>query len=254
MLSKIENFFKMASNLRLKSLLKFYRLKYLVKVDNTFHGFSLKNGLNVTVNKSEGDLTTLYEVFMDEDYKFGEDSNKEINILDIGANVGYFSMYVAKKFPNARVFAFEPFPKTYKRLNKHLEMNGLSKVKALNYAVSDFNGPSEFYAFEWSGCNTLIDGDYDKGQYETTTVECISFDKIAEITGADKIEYAKIDCEGSEYPIFLNSSDESIKSVRKYIMEVHDSDKYGINDLAVRLEKLGYTVRHTTNLLTAEQN
>src|SRR5206468_5436914 len=102
------------------------------KEDTQIHTIKLKNGLNLKVNKSSGDLTTLFEVFIDEDYKFNF-KNSYINILDIGANVGYFSLYAAKKFPKAMIFAFEPFPDTFQRLNEHIKLNSIDNVKTFNY-------------------------------------------------------------------------------------------------------------------------
>ncbi|HMQ79585.1 MAG TPA: FkbM family methyltransferase [Ignavibacteria bacterium] len=252
MAGKITNFFKMASKLKLNSLVTFYRLKYLTKEDKDIHRLNLRNGLALNVNKNQGDLTTLFEVFVDEDYKFGENSNEQINILDIGANVGYFSLYISKKFPNAKIFSFEPFPDTFVRLNEHFSGNNVKNVTPFNLAVSDFDGKSKFYSFEWTGCNTMIDGEFDESQSRVTEVDCVKFEKLKELTGANGFDYAKIDCEGSEYPMLLNSSDESIKAVRKYIIEVHNSDKYSKEDLMKRFSSLGYNIETTDNLLIAE--
>lgn len=252
MAGKITNFFKMASRLKFTSLVTFYRLKYFTKDDKSIHRLSLKNGLILNVNKNQGDLTTLFEVFVDEDYRFGENTNEQINILDIGANVGYFSLYISKKFPNAKIFSFEPFPDTFVRLNEHFSGNDVKNVTPFNLAVSDFEGKSKFYSFEWTGCNTLIDGEFDQSQSKVTEVDCVKFEDLRMLTGTEKFDYAKIDCEGSEYPMLLNSSDESIKAVRKYIIEVHNSDRYSKNDLVARFSSLGYRINTTDNLLIAE--
>ncbi len=252
MAGKITNFFKMASRLKFTSLVTFYRLKYFTKDDKSIHRLSLKNGLILNVNKNQGDLTTLFEVFVDEDYRFGENTNEQINIIDIGANVGYFSLYISKKFPSARIFSFEPFPDTFLRLNEHFSVNNIKNVTPYNLAVSDFEGKSKFYSFEWTGCNTLIDGEFDQSQSKVTEVDCVKFEDLRMLTGTEKFDYAKIDCEGSEYPMLLNSSNESIKAVRKYIIEVHNSDRYSKNDLVARFSSLGYRINTTDNLLIAE--
>lgn len=252
MANKITNFFKMASRLKLPSLLTFYKLKYLTKADTKIHRLKLRNGLNLNVNKNQGDLTTLFEVFIDEDYNFGNRDNRKINIIDIGANVGFFSLYIAKKYPDSRIFSFEPFPDTFLRLNEHIKLNNINNIKTYNIAVSDFDGKSKFYSFEWSGCNTLIDGEFDESQSKVTEVNCVKFEKLRELTSAGKFDFAKIDCEGSEYPMLLNSSEESIKAVKKYIIEVHNSENYSKEDLVIKFRSLGYTVSTTDNLLIAE--
>jgi len=206
------------------SLLSFYNLKYFNKENKATHNFGLWNGLKVSVNKNAGDLTTLFEIFINGDYDFKGDPNMSYNILDIGANVGYFSLYISKRFPKANIFSFEPFTETFDRLTENVNLNNTTNVKAYQLAVSDFNGTSKFYSLDWAGCNTLVQGKFDEGHYKTTTVNCVSFDDIFSLTGVNEFMFGKIDCEGSEYQIFLNSKDESIHAVKNYIIEVHNDD------------------------------
>jgi FkbM family methyltransferase len=252
--TKIKNFNKMLDAFKLKSAMDFYNLKYIKGEDDSVHYLTLKNGLKLGVNKNAGDLTTLFEIFVNDDYPFKGDANKEFNVLDIGANVGYFSLYISQKYPKANIFSFEPFPNTFKRLSENVNMNSAAKIKPFQFAVSDFHGTADFYSFDWAGCNTLIDGNFDEGLHQKTTVNCISFEEIFEHTGANEFAFGKIDCEGSEYPIFLNSKDESIRRVKNYIMEVHNDKKYTKADLIKRFESLGYTVNDRVHLLEASLN
>ena len=83
-------------------------------------------------------------------------------------------------------------------------------------------GKINFYSIEWTGCNTMLSGTFDEGLYETTEVDCISFESIYELTGENAFDMAKIDCEGSEYGIILNSSAESLQKINEYVIEVHE--------------------------------
>jgi FkbM family methyltransferase len=252
-MAKIRNLFRMFSKLRFGSVLKFYRLKYLTGSDTNVNVFHLRNGLSLNVRKNEGDLTTLYEVFVDEDYSFAESGNRRLNILDIGANVGYFSLYAARSFDNAVIYSFEPFPDTFRKFSEHIQINKIMNINPYNLAVSDFDGSSKFYSFEWTGCNTLIDGNFDENLHKVTEVECRKFDSISDITGVREFDFAKVDCEGSEYPIFLNSKDETIRKVWKYILEVHNSEKYTKDQLKKRFEDLGYETILDADILTASR-
>lgn len=249
--TKLKNFNKMLEVFKLKSALKFYNLKYIKGEDNTFYNFGLKNGLNLSVNKNAGDLTTLFEIFVNDDYSFKGDPDAKFNILDIGANVGYFSMLFSKKYPKAEIFSFEPFPNTYKRLTDNINLNNAVNVKPYPFAVSDFNGTADFYSFEWAGCNTMIDRKFDDGHYDKTTVNVLAFDDIFAKTGVNEFQFGKIDCEGSEYQIFLNSKDESILKIKNYIIEVHEDKKYSKEDLIKRFESLGYAVTDKESLIEA---
>jgi len=128
--TKVKNFYRMLITFKPNSLLRFYKLKYLTRQNNDTHFIKLKNGLSLSVNKSAGDLTTLFEIFINDDYSFAGDNKQTINILDIGANVGYFTLFIIKKFPNSRVFSFEPFPETFKRLTENINNNAADNIKA----------------------------------------------------------------------------------------------------------------------------
>jgi 31-O-methyltransferase len=57
-------------------------------------------------------------------------------ILDVGANIGVFSLYAAKQ--GARVYAFEPMPSTFAVLELNVRLHGLETVvKARNIGLSD---------------------------------------------------------------------------------------------------------------------
>jgi len=251
LLTKIKNFAKMLSVFKTGSVLDFYRLKYINKNDNTTRYLNLRNGLQLSVKKDAGDLTTLFEIFVNDDYSFKGDPDADFNILDIGANIGYFSLFISGKFPKASVFSFEPFPDTFRRLSENINGNNMSNIKAFEYAVSDFNGKSDFYSFDWAGCNTLIDKNFDEGHFNKTTVECVSFDDIFEIAGVKGFTFGKIDCEGSEYRIFLNSKDDSIRRVKNYIIEVHDDKEHTKADLIKKFESLNYNVTDRISLIEA---
>src|SRR5687767_2594144 len=46
--------------------------------------------------------------------------------LDIGSNTGYFSLLATAANPDLRVFAFEPVPRIYERLERHMKINGVA--------------------------------------------------------------------------------------------------------------------------------
>lgn len=252
MITKINNFLKTKSRLTGSSMADFYKLKYFTHKNSDIHFLTLKNGLILTVNKNAGDLTTLYEVFINEDYKY-EGPGGELAILDIGANIGYFSLYISNLFPSAKIYSFEPSPMNYQRLQDNLKRNEISNVETFPYAVIDKEGTVEFHTVEWAGCNTIYKSRLGEGTYDTQEVKCVGIDTIFDITGVQQFDLAKIDCEGSEFPIILNSSDDLLKAIKKYIIEVHEVDGFHQDQLIERFKDLGFIVRSTENLLIVDQ-
>ena len=66
-------------------------------------------------------------------------------IVEIGANVGVFTLFLATHFKNATVFAFEPSRKAYLRLLENIRLNSLSNCYPFNAAVSNQMGVVSFF-------------------------------------------------------------------------------------------------------------
>lgn len=77
-------------------------------------------------------------------------------IFDIGANCGWYSLSLARKFPGATVFAFEPIRKTYDILSHNIKQNGLTNIEANQIGISNHEGLVEFlYTPHCSGATSL---------------------------------------------------------------------------------------------------
>lgn len=248
--------------LKIRHLLKFIKCVYLTDIVKYYFVVLFKskadkeyyirqyNGLRIKILPKAGDYCAFHEVFIKEDYGINFVSNPK-NILDIGANVGYFSLYASKRFNSAKIFSFEPFPPTYLRLKEHILTNKIENVFTFPNAVSDKNERVNFYSIDWAGANTLNSDKFDIDNCKITQVDCISFSTIFELTKVDSFELAKVDCEGSEYPMLINASDESILKIRNFIIEVHADKVYNANDLIAKFKRLGYKTEYKNNILFA---
>ena len=129
------------------------------------------------------------------------DSSFNMNVcVDIGANVGGFSMLAAHYFEN--VFSFEP-----SRVNFVTALSNCpSNVQLYNLAVTGKVGDVQHLTCgidsltgKFHGHNASLYGAED----EKETVLTIDLEKIYELAETDFIDYLKLDCEGSEWDILL---------------------------------------------------
>jgi tRNA G46 methylase TrmB len=67
-----------------------------------------------------------------DDYAFGEGT-----IIDVGANLGLFSLLMNKRFPDRHTIAFEPSPTTFAALQKNINRNQAKSVECHQLVVSD---------------------------------------------------------------------------------------------------------------------
>jgi FkbM family methyltransferase len=144
------------------------------------------------------------------------------NVIDIGANQGFFTCYAALK--GANVDAYEPFAESFERLRENIAQNGFtSRVKATQAAVSSLTGKARFWCsgYHGGGTNTMIATHMeaipgsDKKEIEIDTVSINSV--LSAIPGS--IRLCKMDCEGAEYDIVRHLADPS--KIDSFAIEHH---------------------------------
>jgi len=118
--------------------------------------------------------------------------------LDIGANVGFYSICASKVVRDTgTVYAFEPAPKTRKKLDRNLELNGIRNVVSVPIALFDRTGTQKFFldANRNSGASSLRQS---ANSGEVIEVELNTYDNFAAEHGLSIPALVKIDVEGAE--------------------------------------------------------
>ncbi|MGA1875209.1 MAG: FkbM family methyltransferase [bacterium] len=130
--------------------------------------------------------------------RFFQNEVKEGNIvIDIGANIGYFTLLFAKHAgKRGHVYAFEPEPYNFGLLKKNIEINGYTNVTLVNKAVSDCTGKLELFLNEDNRGDHRIYNSHDGRR--SLIIDSISLDDyFADFDG--KINLIKMDIQGAEY-------------------------------------------------------
>src|SRR6186713_290100 len=65
--------------------------------------------------------------------------------LDLGANIGYFSLLVANNFPSVKVISFEPVVGLFQNLNDNISLNNIKNISTINVAVGEINEQKELF-------------------------------------------------------------------------------------------------------------
>jgi len=132
------------------------------------------------------------------------------NFLDIGANIGYYSLIASKKIGNyGRVYSFEPSNREFKRLLKNIELNNCSNIIPTNIALSNSNSEIDFsIAQGHTGLNSIIIEDMSVKKI-SQVVKTMSLDNYFNSENK-KFNLVKIDVEGAELLVL-----EGMKSILK---------------------------------------
>jgi FkbM family methyltransferase len=177
---------------------------------------------------------------------FPEFVKRSKTILDVGANTGIYSIIAATVNPNASVYAFEPYPPNYIRLQKNLHINRASNVKVIPTAVGDQKKKISFtvpVADQISTVNS-VSGDFTKQfhpeiSYKEVEVDCITLDDFCTGNQVAEISLIKIDVETFEAEV-LEGARKLLKDQSPVIFcEITITDK-AIQYFESALAELGY--------------
>jgi FkbM family methyltransferase len=119
-------------------------------------------------------------------------------VYDIGANVGYVSLSLAKRVgPNGRVIAFEPIPSSADAFRQNIEINGINNVQLLKLAASDRSGEAAIRMTENSATASLV-WHRDEPSAIELHVHTAAIDELVEAGEFGLPTFVKIDVEGAE--------------------------------------------------------
>jgi FkbM family methyltransferase len=160
-------------------------------------------------------------------------------VLDIGANIGYFTLLMAHKVgPAGRVIAFEPVPSVYDRLCENLELNDLHHVQAERLAVADGEGQSQMQLED----DAPLPFTSRLAESGDLAVQTVSIDSYVETNGLDRLDFVKIDVEGAEDAVIRGMSC-TLGSLRPAVLvEIHANDGSDSEALG-RLQAAGYQLK-----------
>ena len=175
-------------------------------------------------------------------------NNPGLDLVDIGANVGIYSLYFAKISENSQIYSFEPDASSFTSLVKNISANSTSNIKAFCIAIGSKKGFYEmnFYDFAAGAGAGSIDSEYiftnakDKKKYVQQTF-CETLDNCSKELIFTENCLVKIDVDGPEYEIiksgknFLSSN--KVKSVMIEINSKNEIDKHKIFSL---MQSYGY--------------
>ena len=140
-------------------------------------------------------------------------------VLDIGANVGYISLVLAKCVgKNGKVFSFEPDSKNFALLNRNIALNPDCYIKPIALAVSDSHQPIRLYHAKFdfnAGAHSMLPS--EKHSSDFVEIEATTIDEFVTSHGLKKVDVIKIDIEGAEMKAF-NGMTETLRNSRPLIV------------------------------------
>jgi FkbM family methyltransferase len=196
----------------------------------------MRDGSNIVCRlKDAGDV---FSVYVHQDYSGHPiDWDSLETVIDIGATVGSFTLWAAKKAKRAHLYVVEPNPAVYPFLLRNITANGLSaRADVLPIAIGASRGYGSMVEADYSTLATVRHESVPSGD----AFRIATLDELMSRIHNGFCDLLKLDCEGAEYDILLGSTDDALRRVGTIICEYHPVAGRSLHDLTSRLVQLNF--------------
>jgi FkbM family methyltransferase len=190
-----------------------------------WHKIKIKD-FEIEIRKGTSDLIVFQQVFLLPNYNLASIvdrlfKEKKLTIVDLGANVGFFSIKSLLDFNINKIYSFEPEFSNINQFEKNTKFVPKESLEIIKCAISDLKGYANFTMETGSEWSARIDEDSSKNNYK---VETVVYSDYLEEKKLDYIDILKIDIEGAERFLFSDKEKcQFIKNTGIVIIELHES-------------------------------
>jgi len=232
------------------SLLHLAKLGYRpISIDPDTHTLLMPMDPGITISlraDKSGDIGILKELLVDRDYG---DSFQGYKIIDVGAYIGETALFFCSRGAEA-VVAVEPAPDNAAIARENIARSPYAdRITLLTVAVAATDGEMPFYLDEGNPqMHALLPTSDNEAYFKAkgaVMVPVWSFERLMAETGWAEVDLVKLDCEGAEFPILLETRAEVLQRVKRWVIEYHAAPQ----PLEKRLHSLGYRVERAKDLV-----
>jgi FkbM family methyltransferase len=163
-------------------------------------------------------------------------------ILDVGAHIGTFALLASSKVPNGHVYTVEPSEENFNLLRINLTLNKCENVTPQRIALSDRDGVVTLYHREWNLGHSITRPTMHGEEVPTTTLQ-----GFFDLHNIEKVDFAKFNCEGAEFPIILSTRREQLRKITIILVLYHEdlAASHNHRQLMAHLSACGFDTRLT---------
>jgi FkbM family methyltransferase len=201
------------------------------------------DGITYKLNIAEHNgLRVYFKVFPISTWQLFNLIEPHFNIIDVGANIGFYSLNFAKKASKGNVFSFEPFQYNYQLLNQNIELNNFNNIKTYPIALGETTRKANMNNITNKNLG-MVHIDLSSNNDENL-ITINTLDNFVKKNNSEKIHLIKIDIEGYETNFIKGAINTLTKDYPILFIEVIDQHlkKFDSSafELIKTLEDLGY--------------
>jgi len=206
---------------------------------------AFRDGFNMVLRTGTRDWDVLHEIAFARSYgrafDFVSRQPAGASVLDLGGNIGLFSLTCARRAPGARVFAYEPGPPNFRmfEINCLANPDPGARIELRREAVGGTAREDNWFFDEANPGGSGLFGQQGK----PCRVKIAAF---AEVVASlpRPIALVKIDVEGAEYEILEQTSPETWRDIPAISLELHEDPRDRMTNpiFLDRMRALGFTI------------
>ena len=170
-------------------------------------------------------------------------------VLDIGANIGTFSVYAGTSARGVTIYAYEPTAGFFALLGDNIRLNGLEhQVKCFNLAVGADSRVRQLALESTTFSFPTLTPPAGDQVTRTVDVQATSLADILDANALERVDLLKMDCEGAEYETLYGTPDQYLARIGEIRMEYHQlpGERCNKQALAAFLQSRGYRITMVT--------
>ncbi len=187
--------------------------------------FVLKNGLVIHHKKEDMIKSLFYEIFHKQVYTRGgfyQPMPGDV-IIDGGANIGAFSLFLCSLERNLRIFCFEPAAETRVRLEKNIAHNRLSEnIQVQPHGLHGFEQNFELKFYGRNIDRSLYDRVNLGPHRSAEIVHCLGLEAALALCSIQQVDLLKLDIEGAEVSLLEGAATFDWTRIARVCLEFHN--------------------------------
>jgi len=190
------------------------------------------NSKNISVYiRDDVDFSVFNEIFKYREYKSCEEILINANngiVVDVGAHVGFFSIYSYCLNTRIKIYAVEPEKNNLNYLSLNKKENKIENIKIIDCAITEKTGKGELVITDDSINNYVLSSeDFEDSILKFQKIKIFSLEDFFVKNKIDRVLLLKMDIEGGEYKIFESIKYEILNKIDNIILEYHLDNKIG---------------------------
>ena len=187
----------------------------IIKKENAI--LETRNNIKIKIRTDSTDIMQLGTVWLSGDYEVsGFNISTDDVVIDIGAHIGLFSLFISQYCKHGKIFSYEPIKENFNILKENIELNKIKNIFSFNFAVSDQSNKSKIFIHSDDSAHSIFNSGKDFIEVNSITIKSI-FDQ----NKIKNCNLLKLDCEGAEYRIIESIPKEYFLKIDKMIIEYH---------------------------------